>query len=128
MLKLLPPTKDAFEQHIKRACLATIIDKSAHIAKPNLPPFTDYGWLRKDDEYIPLKTQVPAWPEGMKEKAACTCTKGCSKNCGCSKRGIACYIGCKCTGMPKWCSRAKAQEDIESPNTSESESDDELCL
>ena len=44
LLKLLPPSEDAFEQHLKRAALATMIDKTAHIANPDLPRFSDYGW------------------------------------------------------------------------------------
>jgi len=36
LLNLLPPTEDAFLQHLKRAALATLIDKSLHISKPSL--------------------------------------------------------------------------------------------
>ena len=45
LLKLLPPTEDAFRLHVKRAAYATIIDKSAHIARQDLhvPPAEDYG-------------------------------------------------------------------------------------
>ena len=36
LLKVLSPTEnDAYEQHLKRAALATAIDKSSHIYKPN---------------------------------------------------------------------------------------------
>jgi len=44
MLKPLPPTEDAYLLHPQRAALVTIIDKTAHIAKPQLPPFVGYGW------------------------------------------------------------------------------------
>ena len=45
LLKLLPPTEYAFRLHVKRAAYATIIDKSAHIARQDLhvPPAEDYG-------------------------------------------------------------------------------------
>ena len=42
LLKVLPPTENAYEQHIKRAALATAIDKSSHIYKPNAEPCDDY--------------------------------------------------------------------------------------
>lgn len=34
LLKLLPPTEDAFIQHLRRAALATVLDKTAHNSKP----------------------------------------------------------------------------------------------
>ena len=46
MLQLLPPIEDAYLLHLQRAALATIIDKTAHVAKPQLPPFwTMVAWL-----------------------------------------------------------------------------------
>jgi len=43
LLKLLPPTEDAFLLHVKRAALATLMDKTSHIARPELGPYEDYG-------------------------------------------------------------------------------------
>jgi len=37
MLKLLPPTETVYLLHLQRAALATTIDKTAHVAKPQLP-------------------------------------------------------------------------------------------
>ena len=42
LLKVLPPTENAYEQHLKRAALATAIDMSSHIYKPNAEPCEDY--------------------------------------------------------------------------------------
>ena len=47
LLKLLPPTEDAFLQHVKRAAYATILDKCAHVPKPVIPSFESYGWALK---------------------------------------------------------------------------------
>ena len=44
LMKLLPPTEDAFLLHLNRAVYATIVDKNAHNPKPNLPPMELYGW------------------------------------------------------------------------------------
>ena len=47
LLKLLPPSEHAFLEHLKRATYATIIDTKAHIAKPDISPFTEFGWVLK---------------------------------------------------------------------------------
>ena len=55
LLKLLPPTESAYEQHIKRVALATAIDKSAHICKPNVEPCEDYGWTVDNGNLMPVQ-------------------------------------------------------------------------
>ena len=58
LLKLLPPTEDAFIQHVKRAALATLVDKAAHVAKPEVGPVTNYGWSFADGKrkLVPVPT------------------------------------------------------------------------
>ena len=105
VLKLLPPTEDAFIQHLKRASLATIVDKQAHRARPKVP------------------TPQPPWPEHMSKSLSCSC----NRNCSCARRSISCYIGCNCTGSPGKCSRTKLQEQMDSstePEDFESEFDE----
>ena len=64
LLQILPPTEAAFEEQVKQAAYATIIDKSAHIAKPQLPSYTEYGW--KIDKFpIPITSSAPPWPAKM---------------------------------------------------------------
>ena len=106
VLKLLPPTEDAFFQHLKRAGLATIIDKTAHIAKQDLPSPEDYGWTVEGDRFVPTAMTQSAWPQDMDKGISCHCKKGCVINCTCGKQSVACYIGCKCTGSSAKCSRA----------------------
>ena len=60
VLKLLPPPEDAFIQHVKRAALATLVDKVAHVAKPEVGTVTNYGW---------------SFTDGKLE-----CMKGCNRN------------------------------------------------
>ena len=88
LLKLLPPTEQAFDLHLRRAALATLIDKSAHIAMPDIPPFTEYGWSLSDGIATPLASTEPAWPLTMKKVISCSCSKGCQKNCSCAKKEI----------------------------------------
>jgi hypothetical protein len=107
LLRIIPPTGPSFEQHVYRAAYATLVDKSAHIQQPDLPPFTRYGWKLEEGVALPVTTTHPQWPDKMDMKMGCQCVKGCKVNCSCRKRGIACYIACKCTGSIEKCSHAR---------------------
>ena len=122
LLILLPPTEDAFMLHTKRAALATIIDKSAHLRQPVLPPnFEEFSWDVVEDQYIPRKSTQPSWPQQMKKSIACRCTKGCNRNCTCSRKGVPCYIGCQCTGTVEKCSQARYMAQFDQESSSEEE-------
>ena len=114
LLKILPPTEDAFLQHVRRAALATLIDKRAHIPKPPTVSVEEYGWALMDDNPVPVMSTQLAWPQQMKSAASCKCTKGCNRNCSCAKNGIPCYVGCRCGGSVDRCSRAQQSESEES--------------
>jgi len=118
LLKLLPPTEDAFLLHVKRAALATLMDKTSHIARPELGPYEDYGWSQADDKLAPVPSTKPAWPEQMTKNISCGCTKGCNRNCSCNKKGIPCYIGCRCQGSPHNCSRTRCAATFDDSDTS----------
>ena len=121
LLKLLPPTEDAFIQHLRRAALATVLDKTAHIGKPNIQPCQDCGWTMDDGKFIPVPSTQPAWPQQMTKTISCGCGKGCNKNCSCNKKKIPCYIGCRCQVSKNKCSRARCSATFQS--SSESDSD-----
>ena len=78
LLKLLPPTENAYEQHVKHAALATAIDESAHICKRNVEPCEDYGWIVDNGYLMPVQSTRQAWPQQMIHTISCGCTKGCS--------------------------------------------------
>ena len=63
--KLLPPTENAFFHHLKRAALSTAVDKSAHIKKPQIPTYDEYGWALKAEKLVSVTSTAPAWPELM---------------------------------------------------------------
>jgi len=118
LLKLLPPTEDAFLLHVKRAALATLMNKASHIARPELGPYEDYGWSQADDKLSPVPSTKPAWPEQMTKNIFCGCTKGSNRNCSCNKKGIPCYIGCRCQGSPHKCSRTRCAATFDDSDTS----------
>ncbi|XP_030833483.1 uncharacterized protein LOC105441519 [Strongylocentrotus purpuratus] len=129
LLRLLPPTEDAFLLHVKRAALATMIDKTAHIAKPQIPAWTEFGWNLDGQHVLPIPSTHEAWPVSMKKAISCGCTKGCKKNCSCAKTEIPCYIGCRCQGLSSKCSRVQEIEfDIGAANISDSSSDSDSDL
>ena len=66
LLKLLPPTEDAFLQHLRRAALATITDETAHIAKPRPLSVEDYGWALMDSNPVTVMSTQSTWPSQMK--------------------------------------------------------------
>ena len=80
--------ENAFDLHLRRATLATTIDKSAHITKPEIPTFTEYGWSLTDGNAVSLASTEPAWPLSLGKAISCSCIKGCQKNCSCVTPGI----------------------------------------
>ena len=123
LLKVLPPAEDAFRLHVKRVALATIIDKNAHISKSATPHCTEFGWSMKDGHLVPISSLKSAWPVEMSKTLSCGCLQGCKRNCSCSKRGVPCYVGCRCQGLPTKCSRIRMPESSDS-----SDSEHELTL
>ena len=97
LLKVLPPIESSYEQHRRRAALA---------CKPNLEPCEDYGWTVDNGYLMSVQSTHQARPQQMMHTISCDCTKGCSRNCSCAKKNIACiYLGCRCQGSKK-CGRA----------------------
>ena len=76
--QLLPPTEDAFIQHLRRA----------HIGKPNIQPCQVYGWTIDDGKFVPVLSTQPAWPQQMMKTISCGCSKVYNKNCSCNKKNI----------------------------------------
>ena len=103
MLKMLPATEGAFLQHVLRSALAVLIDKQAHVARPDIPGYHEFGWILEGSRFVPLMSLTPLWPVQMEQALSCNCKKGCIRNCPCAKRGVPCYIGCRCTGTVGKC-------------------------
>jgi hypothetical protein len=111
----MPATSGSLEQHIRRAALSTAIQKSAHIALPNIPPpaqLTDFGWQQTEAGLKPIASTNPAWPDDLPSQLMCHCKKGCSGNrCGCTKRNTRCCTACDCGAVVGKCSNIDFSED-----------------
>ncbi len=110
LLKVLPPTESAYEQHLRRAVLT---------CKPNVEQCEDYGWTVDNGYLIPVQSTRQAWPQQIMH----TISSGYSRNCSCAKKNIACiYLGCRCQGSKK-CGRARYTTAFDS--SSDSDNDNE---
>ena len=84
----LPPTKDAFSQHVKRANYYAAVLKRANQQFFKAPSPTRHGW--SDDFERVWCTESPA-PELLLNNINCKCQKKCNNNrCSCKK--MICYV------------------------------------
>ena len=81
----------ALEHQLRRAALATALDKSAYITKLTCKP-EDYGRVVLNDKRIPGKSTNPPRPPYMTHTMTRGCKKGCNKNCSSKIRKIPCYV------------------------------------
>ena len=94
---ILPPTSDSLLQHIKRSNYQAYVWRKALVARQGMPSPDGHGWRVESDILCPhLMTKPPA-PASILELTNCQCWKSsCTKNCSCSKNGLACTEACKC--------------------------------
>ena len=112
LLKVLPPTESAYEQHLRRAVLT---------CKPNVEQCEDYGWTVDNGYLIPVQLTRQAWPQHIMH----TISSGCSRNCSCAKKNIACrpvYLGCRSQGSKK-CGRARYTTAFDSRSNSDNDNE-----
>ena len=95
----LPPTKDALEKHVQRACYQAAIWRRALMCKPEVPSPHNHGWCLHDGElHIDWMSQLPA-PREILELVSCRCKseQSCSTGrCSCMRNGLPCTDWCGC--------------------------------
>lgn len=118
-LRSLPPTEDAFKQHLLRCLYATLVQKRAHVQHPTLPAVTSFGWIM--GTYLqPVSMLKPPFPELTQSLASCKCvTSRCIRNCSCKKSKVPCCVACRCEGKEDKCDRTQnlsilAEQDVPS--------------
>ena len=101
-LSSLPPTENAFGQHMLRVLYQLYICKRAlatdHEFQIQSP--IDYGWFQESGQLLPRYLTQSHSPPNLRRQAACHCQKGrCVKSCPCLKSG-PCILVCLCGGKP----------------------------
>ena len=121
-LRSLPPTEDAFKQHVLRALYQFRWWKQANKSNPNIPSVTDFGRNILNNYLVPITTVLPQVPPDLDVPSFCKCKSSMcqSSRCSCVKADIMCTIACVCATSLHGCSR---EEDIDEE---ESESDEDF--
>ena len=113
-LRALPPTDDAYKQHVLRALLQTATWVRADKAKPTLPNLYEFGWKKEKDGASPILMTEPSAPKDIASSAYCSCKGKCVRGCPCRDIGT-CALMCSCGGKPAACyltANAISEEDI----------------
>jgi len=97
---MLPPTEDAFKQHVLRANYQTRIWCNSHIANQEETPPVGHGWSACDDGGItPTMFSKPPAPVEVRDLTHLYCKdKDCSngRKCPCQLAGLNCIDACSC--------------------------------
>jgi hypothetical protein len=98
-LEHLPPTSNAFEQHVKRTVFQAIHCWS-HCLKQQMPAIDPglWGWEKQDDKWIPIWMTIPEVSQMCRELIHCSCKKACTARCKCVKANLPCTGLCQCDG------------------------------
>ena len=106
-VQLIPPTKAALEEHVKRAAYqgGHVAYQGGHVwgqtllPTPELPPPSSWGWIKNDEGvYEPHWTKLPKAAHSCYELVSCKCKKRCVKRCKCKKAALECTALCVCEG------------------------------
>ncbi len=56
---------------------------------------TDWGWMTKDENLVPVMTDLPPAPDELLRGIRCNCTTDCSTaRCNCRKHSLECSPAC----------------------------------
>ena len=102
-LRVLPPTTEAYEQHVRRAHLQAAIWRSALEADPPVLNPAYYGWSisTHTSKLEPVALPANVLPESVLKMIKCGCSSSqpcATARCSCSTAHISCSIFCACSG------------------------------
>ena len=99
----LPPTNEAFEEHVKRSHFQASIWKAALCDQPPSLIVNKFGWMEdtKNKMLIPtaVKTGVAPAPPGLLQTIRCGCSSEqpcATARCGCVSSQMSCTSFCSC--------------------------------
>ena len=95
----IPPTSAALTQHVLRAAYqAGHCWGQALIGVVDLPSPDKWGWIRANDEWLPLWSLLSEASLACRELLRCGCKRQCSTACKCVKAKLPCTSLCLCLG------------------------------
>ncbi len=101
---MLPPTEDAFRQHVLRARLQTSIWCHSHVPNPELDGPVGHGWTRALDGSLEYKMyEKECAPAEVRDITHLICNdKDCkvTRKCPCLLAGLPCIESCSCKACP----------------------------
>lgn len=127
----LPPTKSALVNAIKRAHYQAMVWCNDTTASPVLPSPQGYGWELKENEWIPVMTELPPAPEAVIHLIQCRCVKThCSTNrCQCRRAGLVCTDMCACSDLDDFtCENATSQIEDDMDDADDDDCNDEQLM
>ena len=108
-LKALPPTTEAFTEHVHRAHVQAAIWRATLEADPPVFEHT-HGWTKDDSSStlvpLPLPPDVTSAPEEVLKMIRCGCAsvRPCATaRCSCSAARLSCSVFCGCHGAENCC-------------------------
>lgn len=112
-LECIPPTDDAFKQHVLRAMFQTHTWITADEPVPQaLDPFM-YGWASICGTTQPVLMLKSPVPPKLNRDNFCKCRKKCTRNCLCKKLNVRCEVSCLCRGQANTCVRSQFQLEMD---------------
>ena len=97
VLENILPTQATLKQHIKSACYkANICSQS--VSEPELLDPSEWGWTKDTSGWQPLWTTLPEAAKSCHKLIHCSCKKGCTTHCKCTKAALKCKALCLCSG------------------------------
>jgi len=100
-LNQLPPTEDAFDQHVSQAQCQVQIWNQSHIPKPEMANPVDNGWrISESRELHPVYYTKESAPAEVRDITHLYCSdKMCTgQKCPCVVAGLSCIDICSCAG------------------------------
>ena len=98
--QLIPPTRAALEEHVKRALYqGAHIWSQLSVSTPEMPSPCMWGWSRTSGvDYEPFWTSLPDAGQASYELISCKCKKHCGGRCKCKAAQLKCTALCVCEG------------------------------
>ena len=96
----LPPTRDALQNHVRRANYQAWIRKQALLQDPEVPVPEGNGWSGTGEQLSIVWMTQQAAPQALMGLLSCSCKTVCAtRRCSCKRANLKCTPACRCTDI-----------------------------